>query len=219
MIYEQQKLRIHQALFVLCILFTLFSPKNTLEEVQAKSTHEATGNLASGMAEKVQTWRKTIESTGWMVETFDRRPVQKDCNVECKINTLTWIGIDEKLARPLVENCKRFALNPRHCIIAWASIMTAESGWKLENCNHKNCMGLGWWWFWYDTYEAGVIDWITRYSRFWYKAKSATFFYPAKGEKSKSRYCTSELSSGSEVWCPFGLSHASSTWKKLDSIF
>jgi hypothetical protein len=51
--------------------------------------------------------------------------------------------MDAKLAKPLVENCKRLATDPRHCIIAGASIIIAESGGKIKNCPRYNCMGLG----------------------------------------------------------------------------
>ena len=82
-----------------------------------------------------------------------------------------WIGIDAQLIKPLVENCKRLATDPRHCIIAWASIIMAESGGKLKNCYKFNCM---WYWvsrFRYTSYEVQIIDWIGSYNKYWYKAK------------------------------------------------
>lgn len=220
--YHENRNLIHQIIFVLCILFSLISPPYNQGVAWGKETKTTSGSVATWVVSTVQNnWKADRKEqkihlsyswTKWDVQFLK-------CNQECKINTLTGIGIDAQLAKPLVENCKRLATDPRHCIIAWASIIMAESGGKLKNCYKFNCM---WYWvsrFRYTSYEVQIIDWIESYKKYWYKAKSASFFYPPRWEKSKSRYCTSENSSGSEVGCPNGLSHASNTWNLLSKKF
>lgn len=205
----------------------LISPPYNQGMAWSKETKTTSGSVASWVVETVQI-RREKDNTKWfpiqwwqvsskeMERTWNEK---KQCDLDCKINTLTGIGIDIKIAKPLVENCKRIANDPRHCIIAGASIIIAESGGKIKNCPRYNCMGLGGWSFRYTSYEVQIIDWINRYQKYWYKAKSASFFYPAKWEKSKSRYCVSEESSWSTVGCPNGLKHSSNTWNKLSKLF
>ena len=217
--YHENKLRINQILFLICCVFALISPSYNQEVVQAKPEEKTNSGVEWKVYAPISNSGKTnpekeLDKWSWVIlESKDF------CWPNCKVATLTGIWIDERLAMPLISGCKRLATDPRHCIIVWASVITAESGGKLANCYHKNCTWLWWWRIWYDTYEAGIIDWITRYSKYWYKAKSANFFYPPVGEKSKSRYCTSENSSWSAVGCPMWLKHASSTWSKLNKLF
>lgn len=206
--YHENRNLIHQIIFVLCIFFSLISPPYNQGVAWSKEAKTTSGSVATGVVETVQ--------NNW--KDYKKKTVVK-CWVECKINTLTGIWIDAQLAKPLVENCKRIATDPRHCIIAGASIIIAESGGNIKNCPRYNCMGLGGWSFRYASYEVQIIDWINRYQKYWYKAKSAQFFYPPRWEKSKSRYCVSEESSWSTIGCPNWLSHASSVWNKLNKAF
>lgn len=206
--YHENRNLIHQIIFVLCILFSLISPPYNQGVAWSKEAKTTSGSVATGVVSTV--------SHNWKI---DKKKTVVKCWVECKINTLTGIWMDAKLAKPLVENCKRLATDPRHCIIAGASIIIAESGGKIKNCPRYNCMGLGGWSFRYTSYEVQIIDWINRYQKYWYKAKSAQFFYPPRWEKSKSRYCVSEESSWSTIGCPNWLSHASSVWNKLNKAF
>ena len=225
--YHENLNLIHQIIFISCFLMALISPPYNQGMAWSKETKTTSGSVASWVVETVQI-RREKDNTKWfpiqwwqvsskeMERTWNEK---KQCDLDCKINTLTGIGIDIKIAKPLVENCKRIANDPRHCIIAGASIIIAESGGKIKNCPRYNCMGLGGWSFRYTSYEVQIIDWINRYQKYWYKAKSASFFYPAKWEKSKSRYCVSEESSWSTVGCPNGLKHSSNTWNKLSKLF
>ena len=214
MLYAYNTIKVHSIIFISCVVFYLISPEARISPVSWRDAITSTGKVATGMVETVSLTGKTNPK-----KTVDQwnSTSMANCWPDCKIATLTWIGIDPKLAYPLVSNCKRLTENPVHCIIAWASIMVAESGWNLKNCYKKWCMWVGK--FSYDTYEQGVIDWIWRYMKYWYKAKSASFFYPPKWEVSRSRYCMSEISSGSELGCPNWLSHASKTWNYLLTIF
>lgn len=228
--YVQHKLKVQWFLLVSSILGACFSPPFNTSMAQPEAVKEATGSSNSGVVSSIQNNREANKvqsgvltasnlqssNTVWKVQ---QNPEARSCNAICKVNTLTGIGMDAELAKPLVENCKRLATDPRHCIISWASIIMAESGGKLKNCRKYNCMGLGGGSFRYTSYEVQIIDWISRYQKYWYKAKSASFFYPARWEVSKSRYCTSEESSGSTIGCPNWLSHASSTWNILNKKF
>lgn len=136
------------------------------------------------------------------------------CDVSCKISTLKKLGIRDEIARSIVTNCKELATDPVHCIKVASSIVTAES-WGWTNCNGYNCF---WMWGWgkkYKSYNDGVKDFVTRYNKYWYKAKSASFFYPSKWGVSPSRYCTSEHSSNSSKGCPNGQRHAQAIWNKI----
>lgn len=228
--------KINWIILLACITSFIVSPSYNQEIVQAKSEEKTSTGMASWMVQTVSATGKTNpeKNLRWLthsgkLEDWKTTWISKKDTipnfwtmerwVEYKIDKLIEVGIDKKLAQPLVENCKRMATSPVHCIIAWASVITAESGWKLKNCYHKNCTWLWAWWLWYDTYEAWIIDWIIRYNKYWYKAKSASFFYPSVGEKSRSRYCTSEHSSWSAVGCPNGQKSAQATWNKLSKLF
>jgi len=133
-------------------------------------------------------------------------------------NSLIDSWIKKELAIPIVEQCKKLAKDPIHCIKKIASISMAESGggWK---CIEHNCTWLGGWRFHYKNYTEWVIDWIHRYNKYWYKTKAMSDFYPPKGKKSKTRYCTSEESSNSNVGCPNWLKHSSEFQEKLNKLF
>ena len=212
--YENTKL--HAYIFVLSLLAFCFSPPYNQSMAWQQTTKEATGSMSTGVVTQIS--RNWKSDKTWLLSDM-KHWKETQCWKECKISTLTWIGIDAQLAKPLVENCKRLATDPRHCIIAWASIIMAESGGKLKNCYKFNCM---WYWvsrFRYTSYEVQIIDWIGSYNKYWYKAKSANFFYPPKWEYSKSRYCVSEESTWSSVGCPAWLGHASKTWNLLSKKF
>lgn len=140
------------------------------------------------------------------------------CDKECKKKVLIEFWIKKSLAWPIVENCKSMAKDPVHCIKKLSSVISAESWW-WENCIKHNCTWLWWWRFHYKTYTEWIQDWITRYNKYWYKTGKMSDFYPPKWWKSKTRYCVSEESSNSKVWCPNGLKHSSEFHKKLDKRF
>lgn len=146
---------------------------------------------------------------------------QVNCNTECKIETITNLGINSNLANLIVTECKEWAIDPVHCIKVASSIIINESGgWKSNACiNRFNCF-----WFWwgkikYTSYQESVANFVNTYSRKWYKAKNSSFFYPNKWEYSPSRYCVSEQSSNSEIGCPFWQKHMQNTWNKLEKLF
>ena len=161
---------------------------------------------------KANSWNST--STGQLQSLHDN----PSCNAECKVKTLVKLGMNEKIAGSLVYTCKDKAKNPTNCIIAGASILKAESNlWK--KCNGYNCFGMWGGSHKYSSYEKWVEDFVRRYNKYWYKAKSASFFYPSKWGVSPSRYCTSEASSNSSKGCPNWLRTAQQIWDKLEKLF
>lgn len=162
------------------------------------------------------TWWTSSKSTGTgqLQSIYDN----SSCNADCKVKYLIKLGMNQKIAWSLVYTCKDKANDPRHCIIVASSILKSESNlWK--KCNGYNCF-----WMWggrlkYKTYEEWVEDFVKRYNKHWYKAKSASYFYPPKWWVSHSRYCTSESSSNSPIWCPNWLRHSSEIWNKLSNQF
>lgn len=199
----------------LCTFLYLLSPKTDIsvfaEQEKAKTVKTLSWTVQSWAIQKIQTWgTKTIS---WTIQK-----TSMVCDSSCKIETLKSIGIRDEIAESLVYTCKIKAIDPRHCVIAWSSILKAESN-LWTHCNGFNCFWMWWGAYKYKTYEEWVEDWVNRYTKYWYKAKSASFFYPSVWNKSPSRYCTSEESSWSAIGCPNGQKHSQSIWNKLDKLF
>ena len=232
MIYEQHKNKIHQVIFVLCILAFIVSPPYNQGVAWSKETKTTSGSVANWMVETVQ--------NNWKADTKKHKPIlietnrhdwivwktsswgkgKTECNQECKINTLIWLGIREEIASSLVMNCKAIADDPRKCVIVWASVVTSESSWWW-NCrknNEYNC-------FWimqnnnYTSYNDATLHFAWKFQKWWRNAKSMEFFYPKRWWVSPSRFCTSEHSSNSSVWCENWLKNSSFIFNKLQKLF
>lgn len=235
-------LTIKQSISVLsiCTILYLLSPSQSIpvsiQDVQAKEVKTTTGAVATGVVAPIQVrgkkdWEEKFiysrTDTKWMDarkswndEDNKQETRWKACDAECKVKTLIELGIREEISESLVINCKALAEDPRKCIIIWASIVKNESwGWfKCRKANRFNCFGI----MVADEYKSfndGVLHFIWKYNRYWYKANSMSFFYPPAWWVSKSRYCTSEASSGSDVGCPNWLRNSQTVFNKLSEIF
>lgn len=214
---------------ILCILAYIFTPekgmKVSISEVSAKEAQTATGKTATGIYVEIQATGKEDskkEYHSWATNTGTKL-VQwiyenNACNADCKVKTLVKLGMKEKIAWSLVYTCKNKASDPRHCIIVGSSILKSESN-LWNKCNGYNCFGMGGWGFRYKSYEHGVEDFVSRYWKYWYKAKSMWYFYPPKWGVSPSRYCTGEHSSNSAKGCPNGRKHSQYMWDTLSKLF
>ena len=205
----------------ICIIASIFSPKEsswlTKKETTKWPIYES---LLSWTGKSWNDSSKTATNTWNYASTGKLQWVYENpsCDAKCKVTTLIKLGMNEKIAWSLVYTCKEKAENPKHCIITWASILKAESNlWK--KCIHHNCFWIASWRFQYETLEKWVEDWVKRYNKYWYKAKSASHFYPPRWWKSPSRYCTSEISSNSSVGCPNWQKHAQYMWNILSKKF
>lgn len=96
-----------------------------------------------------------------------------------------------------LRNACQDATDPVHCFWVWLSISKAESqmwnGW------------IGHWYFgmmWAK--DKSATRRVKSYNKYWYKAQDGKYFYGDKWVMPVSRYCTSEHSSNSSVWCPNG---------------
>lgn len=177
------------------------TPTQTLSWLQAKPVHEA-------LSWATQDRKKNSH------ENKSANTPRSICDKQCKKDSLVKIGIKKEFAESLVEICKELAENPVHCIRVGSSILVAESGWWYR-CREYNCMGIGKGTIPYMDYNDSIRAWVKKYVKYWYKAPSMTFFYPPAGQKSKSRYCTSEESSWSSIGCPNWLKHATVTWNSI----
>lgn len=140
---------------------------------------------------------------------------------ERKIQWVIKLGYREDPVRAIFAVCKDNAQDPVHCLTVALTLMHNESGagQKSIACTKRhNCLGVKSGKTSYKTYEDGMNAWVAIYSKYWYKAKWASFFYSPKGKLPPSRYCTSEHSSNSSVGCPNGLSIASTQWEKISKI-
>lgn len=167
-----------------------------------------------------QTWSEVqkTNTNSWTVQ--ETKEIRK-CDQECKIETLIKLGITSNLANLIVTECKEWSIDPRHCVIVASSIVINESGgWKSNACKTRfNCF-----WIWsgkfvYTSYQEAVANWVSKYNRYWFKAKDMSFFYATTWNIPPSRYCMSEWSSWSDLWCPNWLRITTSIFKKLNQLF
>lgn len=211
-----------------CISFFgyLFSPSYTIpvsiQEVSAKEATTTTGSVESRVDAKIQAWGKEdwqkkqlwTKLDGWVSWPLQAKPetIPISCDADCKIRELTRLGIRSEISTALVTNCKALARDPLMCVKIWASIVKNESGggFKCRKYNQYNC-------FWlqvkdnYKSYNDSVLHWVWKYENRWYKAKNMSFFYSSAWNLPPSRYCTSEDSSNTAIWCPH--------WLKISTDF
>lgn len=212
MIYEQHKIKIHSIIFILCVLFALISPQYNQSSAQQNVIKKATGSVASWMVETVSITGKTNSKTEgvWENGGSKKKPIVrtkpnpkswKTCNADCKVRELIKIWIREEIAISLVENCKALADDPVNCIKIWAFIVVNESSW-WKNCkksNIYNCFGLSVQED-YKSYNDGVLHFIWKYNRFWFRQSNPNSFYSNSPDwQPVTRFCLSENSS----WLPY----------------
>ena len=197
----------------------LRTAKNCNQDILTKIKEPITWTASTTPVSSVPLWFQLIPSANAQtnesaenVKTSITLPIE--CDQKCKIKTLvnSWIG--KNLAKEIVTVCKDMAKNPVHCIKYASSVSSAESGW-WKYCYKNNCFWIKAWTIWFKTLNEWVIDWVTRYNKYWWKATSMSQFYAPKWKLPYFRYCTSEHSSNSKIWCPFGLKHSSSTFNKI----
>lgn len=168
----------------------------------------------SGKTNTKETMDKRVEVT--MARTIWR----PSCDADCKIKELIKIWVREEIADSLITNCKAIADDARKCVIVWASIVINESGWgyKCRKANQYNC-------FWimqnenYKSYHDATLHFAWKFQKWWRNAEDMSFFYSPRWSLPRSRYCTSEDSSGSTIWCPNWLRNSSLVFNKLNKSF
>jgi len=108
-----------------------------------------------------------------------------------------------------------------------------DACWSTKNQVH--CFGIGlsiagaeaWFRSWRKHWYFGMIRpkdksayrWVQIYKTKRYSAQDWYFFYGDRGVLSPSRYCTSEHSSNSSVWCPNGRKNFNSTRHPYKKMF
>jgi len=121
----------------------------------------------------------------------------------------------------LISTCKASSQHVQKCILVWLVLMYNEA-WnqqKSKACiERNNCFGIQSWKKVYSSLDEWMENWVQKFNRYWYKAESASFFYSSAWKVSPSRYCTSEDSSKSSIWCPHWLNIATDKWNKLYPI-
>lgn len=121
----------------------------------------------------------------------------------------------------LISTCKASSQHVQKCILVWLVLMYNEAGnqQKSKACiERNNCFGIQSWKKVYSSLDEWMENWVQKFNRYWYKAESASFFYSSAWKVSPSRYCTSEDSSKSSIWCPHWLNIANDKWNKLYPI-
>lgn len=183
---------------------------------------------STGLLETTEDRKENLLTTIWIpqvsatVQTTDVAksakasiPLPIECDQNCKLKVLVQAWISSNLAKEIVNVCKNMAKDPIHCIKYASSVSSAESGW-WKKCYKNNCFWIKSGTIGFKTLNEWVIDWVTRYNKYWWKATSMSQFYAPKGKLPYFRYCTSEYSSNSKIGCPNGLKHSTYTFKKID---
>lgn len=161
-------------LMLIAILFAIFSPHKGETKPQLTFVKPI-------QAKEISEQKETIE-----------------CNAECKVTFLTdEVKIVKELASSIVYACKEGADDPVHCIKYATAISVSESSGG-RHCNGFNCFGINLRNFKPATLREAVDDWVRRYNKYWYKASGAEYFYGSNGKSPKSKYCMSEVSSGTK---------------------
>lgn len=121
----------------------------------------------------------------------------------------------------IIWACKASSRDVQKCILVWLTLMYNEAGNKQNSkacTTRNNCFGINSWKTVFKSYDEASERWVNTFDKWWYKAESPSFFYSEKWKLSPSRYCVSETSSNSAVWCPRWLSIAKDKWSKIYPI-
>lgn len=223
--------KIYQISFLLTFSTALIMLSSNVEQMSKVRTVETKTEVCTGVVQPKEDWKqnisKTIQAIWTLIPSANAQtnesvknvktsiPFPIECDQKCKSKILVDAWISNNLAKEIVNVCKELANDPVHCIKYASSISSAESGW-WKKCYNNNCFWIKAWTIWFKTLNDWVIDWVTRYNKYWWKATSMSQFYAPKWKLPYFRYCTSENSSNSKVWCPFGLKHSTSTFKKIN---
>ena len=152
-------------------------------------------------------------------------------------------GFDEPMANVIINMCKVYARDPRHCVIYASSVACAESScgasWKAPTINN-NIFGLNINGISFASRTAAAKDWIKgRYNNNWFTANEGYFynfckdsyycgvgadndvyfFYSDNPKKpANSRYCMSEFQpDGTKIdgYCPNGYKNAKTAYLNI----
>ena len=216
--------------FWISTLYAFVMLPYNLERMQRVDTIEEKTTTNTELLETKEDWRKDLSETLqtiWILipsanaqtnESVKNVKISTtshiECDQKCKNKVLIDAWINKNLAKEIINVCKELTKDPVHCIKYASSVSSAESGW-WKSCYKNNCFWIKAWTIWFKTLNEWVIDWVTRYNKYWYKATSMSQFYAPKWKLPYFRYCTSENSSNSLKWCPNWLKHSSSTFNKI----
>lgn len=224
--------------FWIATLYAFVMLPYNLERMQRMDTIETKTTTNTELLETEETWKENLSETLqilWTlipqasanVQTSDAVKSAKDSTTG-HIRTpkqiyeqVKHLWFREAPTVSLISNCKASSRDPRHCILVGLTLMYNEAGNKQNSkacITRNNCFWVNSWKKVYSSLDEWSENWVQKYNRYWYKADWASFFYSSSGKVSKSRYCTSEISSNSSVWCPSGLKIATDKWSKLYPI-
>jgi len=227
MLYANKKTTIHSIIFILCIIGYLVSPKMDIQEpiqqVSATEISEENNETKSWVQSKAKEVVGKLDTPVQDTKQVksDTKDVKVECNADCKVKTLVSLGYNERIAWSLVYTCKEKAKDPRHCIIIGASILKAES-WGGNKCYKNGCFGILAGGISYKTLESWVEDWVTRYTKYWYKQPNPSGFYSNSPTwKPKTHYCMSEHQPNWTTlsYCPNWHKHAWSAFNEISAKF
>ena len=121
----------------------------------------------------------------------------------------------------IIWACKGSTRDVQKCILVSLTLLYNEAGNKQNSkacIERRNCFGINAWKTVFKSYDEASERWVNTFDKWWYKAESPSFFYSEKWKLSPSRYCVSEESSNSAVWCPRWLLVAKDKWAKIYPI-
>lgn len=128
--------------------------------------------------------------------------VSNDIDWESPVGYAIRISWNENLVNGLRLFCEK-AVNQKHCL--WVGMGISKAEWNWREGAH------GYFWLMWSK-DKSTENRVWRYNKYWYKAQDWFFFYGDKWRLATSRYCTSEVSSNSSVWCPNWKNNFNSFW-------
>lgn len=198
--------KLYQISFFVATLFALTTYSSNLETIQRVYWAKNEVKTSTGVLETKKDWKENSRKVRTPEEIFDQ------------INHL-WYRKEPTIS--LISTCKAFSWDPRHCILVWLTLMYNEA-WNQQNSkacvDRNNCFGIQSGKKSYSSLDEGMENFVQKYNKYWINAEWPEFFYSKSGSLPKSRYCTSETSSGSSIGCPRWLFIASDKWEKLYKI-
>lgn len=157
----------------------------------------------------------TTHSTIWDTNTWNVRTPKQI------FEQVKHLWFRESPTVSIIWACKASKRDVQKCILVSLTLLYNEAGNKQNSkacIERRNCFGINAWKTVFKSYDEASERWVNTFDKWWYKAESPSFFYSEKWKLSPSRYCVSEESSNSAVWCPRWLLVAKDKWAKIYPI-
>lgn len=148
-------------------------PKTSIKSLGVYSEAQRVGMLNTKSNSYWTLWSEVPPiPNSWTRETYALRDRMAQALKPAKT------GIDRPLANVIINVCKVYARDPRHCVIYTSAVVCAESSCGQNYDSKKNTI------FGvrdnlkpsYVSRTEAVLDWVRRYNTWWYTANEGKFY-------------------------------------------